>query len=91
MEVGGPGHRLQHDARGGGLLIEVASHLLCEGLGGAMETGTPQESLAPSFPSAGGTDRAVYGTRVGQLGRLELGMGVPGVLGLMGFETKGGP
>lgn len=56
-----------------------------------METGTPQESLAPSFPSAGGTDCAVYGTRAGQLGRLELGMGVPGVLGLMGFETKGGP
>lgn len=55
MEVGGNGCRLQHDTRGGGLLIKVASHLFCDGFGGgATETGTPQESLAPSSSSAGG-------------------------------------
>lgn len=32
---------------GGGLLIEVASPLFCDGWGGVMETGTHQESLHP--------------------------------------------
>lgn len=95
--VGGGGSRPQHDANcavrwGGTRAVDRSGSLISSVMdpGGVMETGTPQESLAPSsFSSAGGQTVLCTGPEWGDSERLELGRGLPRILDEWGLRPQG--
>ena len=94
--MGGAGSRPQHDANcavgwGGTQAVDRSGSLISSVMdpGGVMETGTPQESLAPSsFSSAGGQTVLCTGPEWGDSERLELGRGLPRILDEWGLRPQ---